>query len=182
MSRPTRMFEPGGAMNAVQAMIAVRERQIAFVRLTEISVDEIVCHMCDPRIAAHLPLLTYGWDRDMALKFVSAKEERWRRDGLGHWAILCDGRYAGWGGFQLEGDEWDFGLVLRPEYFGAGIRITRKAIAFARSTQRIGFVTFLLPPSRRHLGAIERAGAVYVGDVDFEGARFRKYRIETTSA
>lgn len=156
--------------------------RIVFVRLTEIPVDELVCHMRDPRIAAHLPLLSSEWNRQTALDFVSAKEERWRRDGLGHWAILSDGRYAGWGGFQLEGDEWDFGLVLRPEFFGAGVVITRKAIAFARNDARIDAVTFLLPPSRRNLGALNRLGAVHVGDVTYEGARFHKYRLETARA
>lgn len=160
-------------------MNAIQDRRIAFVRLTDIPIDEIVAHMRDPRIAAHLPLLTPGWNRNDAEKFVAAKEECWRRDGLGHWAILCDGCYAGWGGFQLEGGEWDFGLVLKPEYFGAGARIARKAIDFARRDERIPFVTFLLAPSRRNLGALHRIGAVDVGEVDYEGARFRKFRLET---
>lgn len=41
----------------------------------------------------------------------------WARYGLGHWAFLAEGRHVGWGGFQREGDEWDFGLVLRPYAF-----------------------------------------------------------------
>ncbi|MFZ5617505.1 MAG: hypothetical protein ACOZAA_09330, partial [Pseudomonadota bacterium] len=73
----------------------------------------------------------------------------------------------------------DFGLALKPDYFGAGARIARKAIDFARRDKRIPFVTFLLPPSRRNLGALGRIGAVYVGDIDYEGARFRKFRLET---
>ena len=44
-------------------------------------------------------------------EFVAAKEECWDRDGLGHWAILSNNRYIGWGGFQKEGDEWNFGLA-----------------------------------------------------------------------
>ena len=61
----------------------------------------------------------------MATKFVTKKEEYWVRDGLGHWAFLVDGTYVGWGGFQKDGDEWDFGLVLRPGSFGLGRRITK---------------------------------------------------------
>lgn len=70
-----------------------------------------------------MPLLTFKWDQDTAAKFITAKEECWRRDGLGHWAILCNDSYVGWGGFQKEGDEWDYGLVLKPENFGLGTRI-----------------------------------------------------------
>lgn len=153
--------------------------ELAFARLPDISPDEIVTHMSDPRVAEHMPLLTFEWDRQAVATFVSAKEERWRRDGLGHWAILCNGSYVGWGGFQKEGDEWDYGLVLKPEHFGLGLRISRKAIAFARADDRIPFVTFLLPPSRKNRGALSRLGARFVEEIDYDGARFLKYRLDT---
>lgn len=152
---------------------------ISFVRLTEIPKQEILIHMTDPRVAVHMPLLTSLWDSDMVDKFIATKEECWRRDGLGHWAILCDGNYVGWGGFQKEAGEWDFGLVLKPEHFGLGLPIARKAIAFAENNDRIPFVTFLLPPSRKRLGGLRRLGATLVGEVDYNGARFQKYRLDT---
>ena len=102
--------------------------------------------MSDPLVAEHMPLLTFEWDRAAVSKFVAAKEEYWNRDGLGHWAILSDKDYVGWGGFQREGNEWDFGLVLKPEAFGLGRRISKKAIEFAIADDRIPFVTFLLSP------------------------------------
>jgi hypothetical protein len=160
-------------------MTKLREREIAFARLPEISKDEIIEHMSDPRLVGHMPLLTFEWDSEAVVKFIAAKETYWRRDGLGHWAILCNGRYVGWGGFQKEDDEWDFGLVLMPDSFGLGPCISRKAIEFARSDDRIPFVTFLLPPSRKRLGALERLGAVLVGEIEYDGARFRKFRLET---
>ncbi|GFE49021.1 hypothetical protein So717_07740 [Roseobacter cerasinus] len=92
---------------------------------------------------------------------------------------MADGKYIGWGGFQKEGDEWDFGLVLRPDAFGLGRRISKKAIDFAIADDRIPFVTFLLPPSRKNLGALGRLGAEHVGDVDYGGERFLKFRLNT---
>nr|WP_306128466.1 hypothetical protein [Roseovarius sp. MMSF_3350] len=153
--------------------------EITFSRLIDVPTSEISEHMSDARVAEHMPLLTGAWDTEMALKFVKMKEAYWARDGLGHWAFLVDGEYVGWGGFQKEGDEWDFGLVLRPDAFGLGRRISRKAIDFAIADDRIPFVTFLLPPSRKNLGALERLGAVQVGDVDYDGERFLKFRLET---
>ncbi len=135
--------------------------------------------MSDPRVAEHLPLLTFNWDEAAVTKFITTKEECWKRDGLGHWAIFSDNTYVGWGGFQKEGDEWDFGLVLKPDCFGLGGPITRKAIDFAMLDARIPFVTFLLPPSRKNLGALKRIGATFVGEVDYAGSTFRKYRLET---
>jgi RimJ/RimL family protein N-acetyltransferase len=155
------------------------DRDITFARLPAISPDEILAHMLEPRVAEHMPLLTSAWNSDTVAGFIAAKEERWRRDGLGHWAILHRGRYVGWGGFQKEGDEWDYGLVLRPEHFGLGTSITRKAIAFAIADDRIPFVTFLLPPSRRNRGALARLGATFVGEIEHDGAIFLKYRLET---
>ncbi|MHA3980235.1 GNAT family N-acetyltransferase [Halovulum sp. GXIMD14794] len=153
--------------------------QITFARLPEIAPERILAHMTDPRVAEHMPLLTGTWDLDTVVQFVAAKEACWSRDGLGHWAILAAGDYAGWGGFQKEGDEWDFGLVLRPDRFGLGLRITAQALEFARQDPRIPFVTFLLPPSRSRLGAFARMGARIVGEVDHAGARFMKYRLDT---
>jgi hypothetical protein len=147
--------------------------------LPEIKPDEIIDHMSHPRVAEHMPLLTIDWDRAAVSKFIAAKEERWDRDGLGHWAILDNEKYVGWGGFQKEGDEWDYGLVLKPDSFGLGARISKKAIAFAISDDRIPFVTFLLPPSRKNLGALERLGAKFVSEIDYEGAKFLKYRLDT---
>ncbi|WP_238368228.1 GNAT family N-acetyltransferase [Mesobacterium pallidum] len=154
-------------------------QQITFARLTEVDPAEIAAHMSDPRVAEHMPLLTFAWDAKAARRFVAAKEAHWARDGLGHWAILHGGAYVGWGGFQREGDDWDFGLVLRPDVFGLGHRIAQQALAFARADARIPHVTFLLPPSRRHLGALARLGAVPAGEVDYDGARFLRFRLET---
>ncbi|MCA0044202.1 GNAT family N-acetyltransferase [Celeribacter sp. ASW11-22] len=150
-----------------------------FVRLTEVPAGDILSHMSDPRVAEHMPLLTEAWTEDTVAAFVAAKEACWARDGLGHWAFVVDGAYVGWGGFQKEGEEWDFGLVLRPDRFGLGLRIAKKALAFARTDPRIPYVTFLLPPSRRHLGALRRMGAEQVGEMMYEGNRFLKFRLGT---
>lgn len=160
-------------------MDAMSKPEITFARLPDIDPDEIIAHMSNPRVAEHMPLLTFDWDATAVAKFVATKEACWVRDGLGHWAILSDGRYVGWGGFQKEADEWDYGLVLKPDCFGLGTRISRKAIDFAIADERIPFVTFLLPPSRKNLGALRRLGAELVGEVDYDGAAFLKYRLET---
>lgn len=156
------------------------ERRIDFVRLSRISPYEIVSHMSDVRVARHMPLLTFKWDLQAGNKFVAAKEACWETDGLGHWAILCNGAYVGWGGFQKEGDEWDYGLVLKPEHFGLGVRITRKAIEFAKADERIPFVTFLLPPTRKNLGGFVRHGIRFVGEIEYDGTRFLKFRLDTS--
>lgn len=155
------------------------KREITFARLPEIPQDEIVAHMSDPRVAEHMPLVTFEWDRAAVAKFVATKEEYWKRDGLGHWAIMCNERYVGWGGFQKEGEEWDYGLVLKPDSFGLGVRISKKAIEFAATDKRIPFVTFLLPPSRKNLGALKRLGARFVKEIKYDGTMFLKYRLET---
>lgn len=152
---------------------------ITFARLTEIAPAAIAAHMSNPVMARHMPLLDGSlWDEATARAFVAAKEARWQADGLGHWAFLADGNYVGWGGFQREGEDWDFGLVLTPDAFGLGQRITCLALDWARRDPRIPYVTFLLPPSRRHLGALKRLGAEWIGEINHDGARFLKFRLE----
>jgi hypothetical protein len=160
-------------------MPASSKPDITFARLSDTPLEVLISHMSDPRVGEHMPLLTFTWDRGVAEGFVAAKEACWQRDGLGHWAFLNHGCYVGWGGFQKEGEEWDFGLVLTPDAFGLGVRITRQALAFAATDERIPFITFLLPPSRRNLGALKRLGATFMTEVDYEGTRFLKYRLET---
>jgi hypothetical protein len=170
---------PGLNPNRQVKMAHSENTEITFARLPEIAPEKIIAHMSDPRMAEHMPLLTFTWDRDRLDAFVDAKEACWQRDGLGHWAILADGAYVGWGGFQKEGEDWDFGLVLRPQNFGLGMKIAKQALDFARSDARIPYVTFLLPPSRRKLGALVRLGARTMGEVYYEGERFRKFRLDT---
>ncbi|PCJ07534.1 MAG: hypothetical protein COB16_10240 [Rhodobacteraceae bacterium] len=76
--------------------------------------------MSDARVAEHMPLFTFKWNMAALDKFLAAKQACWNRDGFGHWAILCNETYVGWGGFQKEGDEWDFGLAHKPSCFGLG--------------------------------------------------------------
>lgn len=152
---------------------------ITFARLSDVPPGEILDHMSDPRVAEHMPLATFAWDAEAVDRFVAMKEACWARDGLGHWAFLDGGVYVGWGGFQNEDGEWDFGLVLRPDRFGLGPRIAKAALDFAKREAKIPFVTFLVPPSRRNLGALERLGARFLGEVDYAGATFRKYRLDT---
>ncbi len=154
------------------------EATVRFGRLSEVPLAEIDAHMSDPRLVAHMPLLQgLSWDRATSEGFVAGKEAAWARDGLGVWALFSNEVYVGWGGFQREGSDWDYALVLRPEAFGLGLRITRQAFAWARSDARIKSATFLLPPSRRHLGALRRMGAEAEGEVDYAGARFLKFRL-----
>ncbi|USG60572.1 GNAT family N-acetyltransferase [Sneathiella marina] len=154
-------------------------QEITFTRLPTIDPGLIIAHMSDPRVAKHMPLLTGDWSEATVAEFIDKKEECWRRDGLGHWAILANGDYIGWGGLQKEGEEWDLGLVLQPGFFGLGPRITRKAIDFAIADIRIPFVTFLLPPSRKNRRALDRLGAKYIGEILYDGELFLKYRLET---
>ncbi len=153
--------------------------EIAFTALQDVAQAEILAHMADPRVVEHLPLLTGAFDQALLETFLAAKAEGWARDGLGHWAILSDGAYVGWGGFEKEEDGWDFGLVLTAEAFGLGLKITRKALAVARGDARIARVTFLLAPSRRSFGALKRMGARPVGEITHAGQVFRKFEIDT---
>ncbi len=151
----------------------------SYRRLSDVDPELLIAHMSDPKTAEHMPLMPDSWDHSTIASFVATKEAAWTQDGLGHWAIFQDDRYLGWGGFQKEGDEWDLGLVLTPDSFGLGFRITRDMIRFAKADPRIPYATFLLPPTRQNLGALRRIGAVQIGTIDYDGATFLKFRLDT---
>lgn len=160
-------------------MQTVAGNELTFERLSEIALSDLVAHMSDPRMAEHIPLLTGTFGEGEARAFVAAKEATWARNCLGHLAILNHGTYVGWGGFQKERAEWDLGLVLKPDAFGLGAKITRRLIELARTDPRIPCETFLLPPSRKNLRGLARMGARFLGEVEHEGAVFRKYLLDT---
>ena len=69
--------------------------------------------------------------------------------------------------------------MLKPGSFGLGPRIAKKAIEFAISDERIPYVTFLLPHSRKNLGGLARLGAKFVKEIEYAGAKFLRYRLDT---
>lgn len=152
---------------------------ITFERLSAAHKPALMAQMRDPRVTRHLPLLTEPWSDALCDQFLAAKDACWRNDGLGHWAIFHGADYVGWGGFQREGADWDFGLVLTPQAFGLGMRITHQALDFARTDPRIPRVTFLLPRSRKGANLLRRIGAQEVEEVDHDGQRFVRYVLET---
>lgn len=161
--------------------MAQKQPEITFKRLPTVPLSTLIEHMNNPRVATHMPLLDGPWDETAAQDFITTKEACWRQDGLGHWAIYVDGTYSGWGGFQKEGDDWDYGLVLTPGAFGQGLAITLRALDFARKDNRIPHVTFLLPPSRKHLGALKRLGAEFTGFKQLQGQKFLEFRLATSA-
>ena len=148
---------------------------IQFAHLSDIPTKDLTAHMSDPFVAAHMPLLTGAWTDAMTRDWMAAKEAHWGRHGLGHWAFLDHGAYVGWGGFEREGEDWDFGLVLTREAVGLGRAITKLALDTARRDPRIDSVTFLLPPSRRHTGALLRLGRCKKVMWSFTGSGFRSF-------
>ncbi|MFU7529455.1 hypothetical protein [Qipengyuania sp. ASV99] len=150
--------------------------QVTFIALESVPRTDLMAHMRDPRIARHLPLLRAQWDDAVLTRFLSDKAAAWARDGLGHWAIMIDGAYAGWGGFQKEGPDWDYGLVLRAEFFSLGMVITRAACAWLVHNTSIRDASVLLPLSRSPR-ALARIGARRAGEADYDGIRFARWAL-----
>jgi RimJ/RimL family protein N-acetyltransferase len=157
----------------------LRFSDTTFGRLSEVDPALLIAQMNNPLVRSHMPLAGPEFDEARCARWVAAKEQQWTENGLGPWAFFIDGAYAGWGGFQLEDFGWDLGLVLNPGVFGAGPSIARKLVDFARNDPRIDVVYCLLPPSRKHFGALRRFGAVPDGTFDHDGQRFLKFRLDT---
>ncbi|MBI1492284.1 GNAT family N-acetyltransferase [Halocynthiibacter styelae] len=159
-------------------MMYIEENGISYRRLTDVAPQDILDHMTDPKVAEHMPLLKTIWNLSTVRHFVAAKEARWTDDGIGHVGIYHKGKYIGWGGFQKEGSDWDFGMVLKTETRGIGPRICKTALKAAHAAG-ITAVTFLLPNSRKSTGALKRLGAEELKPVEYDGAQFRKFRVKT---
>jgi len=104
----------------------VTDARIDLVRLTEVPLDAVVALLNEPRNTRHMPL-SNPFTPESAGEWVQAKDGQWAEHGYGPWAVLVDGDFAGWGGFQPDG-EVDYGGVAFRQY-----HLTRQAWAAARA-------------------------------------------------
>ena len=103
------------------------EAGIGFVRLTEVPLPDVIALLNEPRNARHMPL-SGTFSMASGADWVHGKDQQWDQHGYGPWAVLINGEFAGWGGFQHEENGADFALVLAPGYWGHGAEITRAAL------------------------------------------------------
>ncbi|HEY5980551.1 MAG TPA: GNAT family N-acetyltransferase [Microlunatus sp.] len=152
--------------------------EIAFVRLTEVDLGNVAALLNEPRNARHLPLAgDDAFTTETAAAWVAGKDRQWDEHGYGPWAVLIDGEFAGWGGFQAEENGADFALVLGPDFWGHGESVVCRALDLGFRELGLDEVLIALPHSRQPDRVVARYGFVPAGDVDYGGVRFRQYRL-----
>jgi RimJ/RimL family protein N-acetyltransferase len=156
--------------------IVTTAAEITFSRLTAAPFDELVRLLNEPRNARHMPLSEPFTDQE-AREWIEGKDGRWDEHGFGPWAIYIDGTFAGWGGFQLEPNGADYGLVLLPEFWGHGDAITVRALEIGFDELGLEEVLIALPPSRNPDRAVGRYGFEPDGEVTYYDVTFRQYRL-----
>lgn len=152
-------------------------RRIELKRLTEVKLSNLVTLMSHPLVRRQMPLTRDNFTEEDAAAFVVRKEALWTEHGYGPWAFFIDGNFAGWGGFQPEGDDVDLGLVLHPTYWGAGKALYDKLMAHAFEEMNLTSVTILFPPSRTRVKGVLRLGFTPDGEMEVGGKRFIRYRL-----
>ena len=146
------------------------------MRLTEVPLSDVLEVLNEPRNARHMPLAG-NFTEESAAAWVREKDGQWEQNGYGPWAVLVDGEFAGWGGFQREPNGADFGLVLSPRHWGQGAAITRAAIDRGFGELDLDSVIIALPFTRSPERVVTRFGFVPDGEVSYGDATFRQYRL-----
>lgn len=149
---------------------------ITFHSFSEIAAADLVHLLNDPDVRRHMPLAGDTWEEAHARDWGNGKDAQWQQNGYGPWAIRIDGAFAGWGGFQKEGEEADLGLVLLPQYWGEGASVFRELLRRGVDLP-LGNITILLPPSRARTSGLARLGFIPDGEVAYAGQRFLKFRL-----
>lgn len=150
--------------------------RISFGRLPEEPLAVVRELLNETRNWRHLPLAG-TFSTAATADWVRAKDEQWNQNGYGPWAIRIDDEFAGWGGFQREGDLADFGLVLHPRFWGMGAEITRLALVRGFTDLGLTAVTIALPFSRNVDRTLGRLGFRPDGEVTHGTVRFRRFRL-----
>jgi GNAT superfamily N-acetyltransferase len=150
--------------------------EISFHAFAEIPPADWLALLTDPDVRRHMPLAGDDWTETSAADWARSKDAQWQENGYGPWAIRIDGKFAGWGGLQKEGDEVDLGLVLLPHQWGHGARLFAEMVARGRQMQ-LSPITILLPPSRTRMKGLARLGFTPAGEIEYAGHRFIKFRL-----
>lgn len=150
--------------------------QYTFHSFADIPAAEWLVLVNHPDVRRHMPLADGRWTENQVVDWVKGKDAQWQENGYGPWALRVNGHFAGWGGFQKEGDDADLALVLLPAFWGHGRELLGE---FLMRRQGLGIqsATILLPPTRTRLKGLARLGFVEEGDVEYDGHRFLKFRI-----
>jgi len=151
--------------------------RIEFLRLTEVPVKAVADLLNEPRNSRHLPLAGERFTEQSAAAWVQAKDGQWASNGYGPWAVLLNGEFAGWGGFQREENGADFALVLSPTHWGHGAEVTRAALDRGFTELGLAEVIIALPYTRSPDRVVARFGFVPDGEVSYGGVPFRQYRL-----
>lgn len=154
----------------------VADVQIDFIRLTEVPLAAVLELLNEPRLARHMPL-SGAATAESAAEWVADKDAQWQLNGYGPWAVLLNGEFAGWGGFQREPNGADFALVLSPPHWGRGADITRAALERGFGELGLDEVVIALPYTRSPDRVVARFGFVPDGEVTYDGVPFRQYRL-----
>ena len=150
--------------------------QVDLVRLPEVPLADVLALRNEPRLTRHMPLAG-RFDETQTADWVATKDAQWAAHGYGPWAVLLDGRFAGWGGFQREEGGADLALVLAPAFWGHGAAVLRVALDRGFGELGLDEVLIALPPTRNPARVVARFGFVPDGEVDHGGARFLQYRL-----
>ncbi len=149
---------------------------IEFTRLTQIPAAEVMGLLNEARNGRHMPLAGQFSD-EAAARWARDKDDQWAAHGYGPWAVLVDGQFAGWAGFQQEVNGADYALVLLPEFWGSGAEITQQALHRGFTELGLEQVLIALPFSRNPTRVVARFGFTPDGEVQYGDARFRQYRL-----
>jgi len=159
----------------VQGELFVR---FEYKQLNEARKEDFIQLMNHPKLRKHMPLLRRHFGETEYKEFIDAKQTLWSDYGFGPWAIFGDGKFIGWGGLQPEHGDADLALVLHPDYWGMGKDISRQIIKRAFTEMRFDSIIILFPPTRTRVKGILRLGFYADGEVDLEGERFLRYRLD----
>lgn len=156
--------------------------EIEFKHLPQVAKADLIALMTHPLVRRQMPLTSDDFGEADCDEFVAAKERLWAEHGYGPWAFFVDGRFAGWGGLQPENGEPDLGLVLHPDYWGLGKTFYDRIIQRAFGEMGFATLTVLFPPTRTRVKGLLRLGFRPDGEVEVEGERFIRYRLDAPSS
>ncbi|MDT8448462.1 MAG: GNAT family N-acetyltransferase [bacterium] len=139
--------------------------------------EDLFAALGQPEVVRHMA--STGITQQDCVDIIAGAELHWQTYNIGSWAVIHQGRLAGWAGFKYwQENEFEILIVLGTEHWGLGRPIFRELVKLAKTQFHLNQIFVILPETRRSFQFIvKKAGFTALGAEEFHQQAFQKFKL-----
>ncbi|MFM7140070.1 MAG: hypothetical protein ACKOXS_07240 [Actinomycetes bacterium] len=148
-----------------------------FKSLNEPSISEWLELFNDQKVKKHMPLADFSVDEDWIQSWIAKKLDSSKETPFEISSIWVEDKFAGWGGIQADGENFEVAIVLRPQYWGFGLEIYCNYINEYKNSGLANPLLVYLPLTRKIDGIKKRLNFIELPNIQISGIEFQVLKV-----